>query len=144
MPQGNFKHKTALRGKSAPTALRVVRPTKKEPANNTDPPRIAVDQKQHKKFASVLELILRQFRHKKRTPMPKDLKPMLATLIDKPFDDEDWQFEIKWDGYRTLAYVSGGEVQLRSRNNHMFNDKYPTIVEALKEWPLNAVLDGEV
>src|SRR5215218_6287674 len=111
MPQGNFKQKTTLRQKSAPASLRIIRPIKKESSNMTSPPDVVIDLNGHKEYASTLKLILRHFSHKKRTPMPTDLKPMLATLIDKPFDDEDWQFEIKWDGYRTLAYINSGDVQ---------------------------------
>lgn len=37
--------------------------------------------------------------------MPKDITPMLATLVDSPFDKKDWIFEVKWDGYRTIAEV---------------------------------------
>jgi len=37
-----------------------------------------------------------------KSPMPREVKPMLATLIDAPFDGENWAFEIKWDGYRSL------------------------------------------
>ena len=40
---------------------------------------------------------------KKKTPMPHDLKPMLATLVDKPFDEPGWLYEVKWDGYRALG-----------------------------------------
>ena len=38
----------------------------------------------------------------KKTAMPKKISPMLATLVDKPFNEEGWIFEIKWDGYRAL------------------------------------------
>ena len=37
--------------------------------------------------------------------MPSDIKPMLTTVVDQPFSDEGWQFELKLDGYRTLAYL---------------------------------------
>ncbi len=40
-----------------------------------------------------------------KKPMPKDIPPMLATLVDKPFDEKGWSYEIKWDGYRALAYL---------------------------------------
>src|SRR5205823_358350 len=40
-----------------------------------------------------------------KTAMPHVVHPMLATLVDEPFDDDDWIFEIKWDGYRALAYI---------------------------------------
>ena len=39
----------------------------------------------------------------KRAKFPVKLSPMMATLVDKPFDNEGWQYEIKWDGYRTNA-----------------------------------------
>ncbi len=53
----------------------------------------------------------------KKTPIPQDLKPMLATLVDKPFDEPGWLYEVKWDGYRALVYLNNGEVEMRSRNN---------------------------
>jgi bifunctional non-homologous end joining protein LigD len=78
-----------------------------------------------------------------KKPMPKDISPMLATLVDKPFDDEGWSYEIKWDGYRTLAYLQKAKVTLRSRNNKSFEKYYP-IHDALKTWAVSAVLDGEI
>ena len=80
----------------------------------------------------------------KRAPFPSDLIPMLATVVDKPFDDENWIFEIKWDGYRALAYLKNGKIDLRSRSNLPYNDKFRTIVEALEDWKINAVVDGEI
>ncbi|MEP6675549.1 MAG: DNA ligase D [Ferruginibacter sp.] len=79
-----------------------------------------------------------------RSAFPKDVKPMLATLVDAPFDDAGWSYEIKWDGYRALAYLNKGKVELRSRNNKSFNEKFYTVYEALKQWPVNAVVDGEI
>ena len=43
--------------------------------------------------------------------MPHDIKPMLATLVDKPFDEPGWLYEVKWDGYRALVYLNNGEVR---------------------------------
>ena len=48
--------------------------------------------------------------------MKPDLRPMLATLTDKPFDDPDWIFETKWDGFRLMAEIKDGSVALYSRN----------------------------
>ncbi len=75
---------------------------------------------------------------------PSAIKPMLATLIKEPPDGDDWICEVKWDGYRTLAYINKGKVQLQSRNNNSFNEKFYPIVDALKQWDGQAVLDGEV
>ena len=52
-----------------------------------------------------------------KAPFPKDVQPMLATLVDKPFDEPGWNYEIKWDGYRAIAYIRNHTVQLISRNN---------------------------
>ncbi|MEJ7768569.1 MAG: DNA ligase D [Chitinophagaceae bacterium] len=76
--------------------------------------------------------------------IPTGIKPMLATLVDKPFDDPGWQYEVKWDGYRALAFINKGEVELLSRNNKSFNDKFYSIRNTLKTWKINAVLDGEI
>lgn len=76
--------------------------------------------------------------------IPVSVKPMLATLVDDPFDDPEWLYEIKWDGYRTIAFISMGDVQLQSRNNKSFTEKYYPVTNALKEWNVNAVIDGEI
>ncbi len=78
------------------------------------------------------------------SPMPRDVKPMLATLVDEPFDREGWLFEVKWDGYRAIAEVRQGDVRLYSRNLQPFNDRFPSIMEALPKIGLEAILDGEV
>ncbi|NGM63403.1 hypothetical protein G5B30_15945 [Sphingobacterium sp. SGG-5] len=80
----------------------------------------------------------------KKGKMPDKLKPMLATLVDKPFDDPDWVYEVKWDGYRALAYIKNGEVELSSRNIKSFTAKYYPITEVLEEWQADVVLDGEI
>lgn len=80
----------------------------------------------------------------KTAKFPKSIKPMLATLVDEPFDDPEWSYEVKWDGYRTVAYVQDGEVNLSSRNNKSFSEKYYPITAALQKWKRNAVLDGEI
>ncbi len=78
-----------------------------------------------------------------RLDMPREIKPMLAKEIEKPFDRKNWIFELKWDGYRTIAEIEAGNVRLYSRNNQPFNDKFAPIAESLKKFPGNAVLDGE-
>src|SRR4051812_15150871 len=75
---------------------------------------------------------------------PSSITPMLATLVNAPFDDANWLFEIKWDGYRALAFLNNGEVQLKSRNQKLFNDKFYPVYEELKRWKVNAIVDGEI
>ena len=72
------------------------------------------------------------------------VKPMLAKLHDKPFDDSDWAFEIKWDGYRAIAEIGKKEVRLYSRNGLSFEKDYPIIFDELKKIKMNIVLDGEI
>ena len=79
-----------------------------------------------------------------RSAMPKDLSPMLATLTDKPFDDPDWIYEVKWDGYRAVAFLNRKTVELKSRNSKSFDDKFYPVHQALAGLGLNAILDGEV
>src|SRR6185295_18668561 len=80
----------------------------------------------------------------KPSKIPTNISPMLATLIDEPFDKEGWQYEIKWDGYRTIAFCNKGKVELKSRNDKSFNQKFYPVYDAVKEWNINAVIDGEV
>lgn len=84
------------------------------------------------------------FKDLKSSSIPKDVKPMLATLVNKPFDSPDWLYEVKLDGYRALAFLDNNKINLLSRNNKLFNDKFYPIVHVLAEININAVLDGEI
>lgn len=75
---------------------------------------------------------------------PRDWRPQLATLADEPFDNDQWLFETKYDGYRALAQVEDGKVDLISRNGLSFNKKYAAIVKTLGEVAHDVILDGEV
>jgi bifunctional non-homologous end joining protein LigD len=77
-------------------------------------------------------------------PMPHSIKPMLATLIKKPFDDPDWIFEVKWDGYRAIAEIHDRDVLLYSRNLISFNKKFSPIADSLRKLKFEALLDGEI
>ncbi|MCX2494488.1 DNA ligase D [Pedobacter sp. PF22-3] len=79
-----------------------------------------------------------------KSAIPQGIKPMLATLVNEPFDDPDWQYEVKWDGYRALAFLNKGKVDLLSRNNKSFNEKFYPIYDLLSDWKINAVFDGEI
>jgi bifunctional non-homologous end joining protein LigD len=69
---------------------------------------------------------------------------MLASLYTQPFDDPDWIFEIKWDGYRAIADLRHKEVQLYSRNGISFAQKFHSIAEDLSAQSYDMVLDGEI
>jgi bifunctional non-homologous end joining protein LigD len=79
-----------------------------------------------------------------KTAMPGMVKPMLATLVDDPFDDPGWMFEVKWDGYRTISFIRNGNVFLQSRNGKNFTEKYYPVTESLGAWKFSAVVDGEI
>lgn len=79
-----------------------------------------------------------------KRPIDKTIKPMLATLVTEPPEAEDWVFEIKWDGYRALAFLDKGHISLRSRNDKSFDEKFYPIFEALGQWGIRAVIDGEI
>ena len=72
------------------------------------------------------------------------VKPMLATLVDHPVEGDDWLYEIKWDGYRAVAMLNKNNIELKSRNDKSFNEKFYPIFNALKEVGTNAILDGEI
>jgi bifunctional non-homologous end joining protein LigD len=77
-------------------------------------------------------------------PMQHNITPMLTTPAKEPFDHPDWVFEVKWDGYRAIAEIRDGGVSLYSRNGIPFDKKFFPVVEALRKFGFEAVLDGEV
>ncbi len=81
---------------------------------------------------------------KKIKIFPTDWRPQLATLADDAFDNDDWVFENKFDGYRALAQIQNGKVSLISRNGISFNLKYKEIVKTLEKVSTDLILDGEI
>ena len=79
-----------------------------------------------------------------KKPFYDQVKPMLATLVAEPFDEPGWVYEIKWDGYRAVAFMNNGKVAFKSRNDQSYNQKYYPIYEKLKELKINAIIDGEI
>jgi bifunctional non-homologous end joining protein LigD len=78
------------------------------------------------------------------SPIPKNIEPMLATLVNEPIDEKGWLYEMKWDGYRAVSYINNGTVNICSRNNKSFNKKYYPLHDELMTWNINAVVDGEI
>ncbi|VVO35053.1 DNA ligase D [Pseudomonas fluorescens] len=80
----------------------------------------------------------------RKAKLPELLKPELATLVDSA-PDGDWSYEIKFDGYRIMARVDHGEIQLFTRNGHDWTHKLPQQAAALAALGLeSAWLDGEM
>jgi bifunctional non-homologous end joining protein LigD len=77
--------------------------------------------------------------------MPRQLSPMLPSLLDKPFSNPNWLFEPKLDGYRVIATVQDREVRLSSRRGLDCSNEYPWLVDALRRQPYRDVIfDGEI
>lgn len=81
---------------------------------------------------------------KRAGALPEQFAPQLATLVDRA-PEGDWQYEIKFDGYRMLARIRDGEVRLFTRNGNDWTDRLPRQVKALQTLKLkDSWLDGEV
>jgi bifunctional non-homologous end joining protein LigD len=82
---------------------------------------------------------------KRSRPMPAFIPPMLATLVAAPFDDPDWSFEVKWDGFRVEAVVEGGAVRLWTRGQQDAARYFGPFLEP-PAWisARQAIVDGEV
>jgi bifunctional non-homologous end joining protein LigD len=90
-------------------------------------------------------LVLKNLRGAVKRPMPTVIHPMLASVTEKPFDDPNWFFEIKWDGYRAVAFFEEGRVRLVSRNQNDLTPRYPELkVLGDRVQAKTAILDGEV
>jgi bifunctional non-homologous end joining protein LigD len=71
-------------------------------------------------------------------------KPMLATLVDEPFDDKRWVFETKWDGFRLITEKRSHSVRLWSRSGVDVTTKYEVLLPALQKAEGSCVIDGEL
>ena len=81
----------------------------------------------------------------KRIKMPSTLAPQLATSRETAPRGEGWLHEIKWDGYRLIAFLEAGRATLRTRNGLDWTGKFPGIARAIESLPVaSAVLDGEL
>ncbi|MBV9175548.1 MAG: hypothetical protein JO297_00770 [Nitrososphaeraceae archaeon] len=80
---------------------------------------------------------------------PTAIKPMLATLIDQPFDNKDWVFEVKWDRVRAIVFLhkTKGILKIVSRNGKTITHRYPEFTESVNQLincKESIILDGEI
>ncbi len=77
---------------------------------------------------------------------PRRYRPMLATLAETVPHGDGWEYEVKFDGYRAVAYIRHGECSLVSRNDHDLTARFPEIAKAIAKAVKspNAVVDGEI
>lgn len=81
----------------------------------------------------------------RQAAFPADLKPQLAVLAKAAPKGDQWLHELKYDGYRMLAFIREGKPRLLTRTHQDWTDRYPSVVKALTQLPVNnCVLDGEV
>src|SRR5215204_5121171 len=73
------------------------------------------------------------------------IDPMLLLRTDTlPSDSERWEYQLKFDGYRAVAFKTGGRLYLRSRNDNDFSTRYAAVTKGLAKLPDETVIDGEV
>ncbi len=81
----------------------------------------------------------------RRAKQPTEFKPQLATLASRVPDGDVWLHELKFDGYRAVAFFENGKVRLVSRNGNDWTARFRNVADALETLPIkNAILDGEV
>ena len=123
------------------------KPRVKKNEKNRTVAAVSSDPAKQKKTSSVSSVssVVEALKGAVKRPMPTAISPMLATSVDDPFDDPEWLYEIKWDGYRAIAFISKGKVRLVSRNQNDLTAQYselhsiPSFIKAD-----TAVLDGEI
>jgi bifunctional non-homologous end joining protein LigD len=86
----------------------------------------------------------RSVRSRRNEKLKDFVKPMLASIHEEPFDDADWLFEVKWDGYRAIAEAGNEDPKLYSRNGLSFSGLYPPVANELKKFKDDIILDGEI
>ncbi len=81
----------------------------------------------------------------RKSAIPAQLEPMLATAVTKPPEGKNWLYEIKWDGIRALCLVKNGSLQIHSRRGNRCENQYPELRDLPAQLNVkNAWLDGEI
>jgi bifunctional non-homologous end joining protein LigD len=108
---------------------------------------VAEDGARTKQWVTPIERELEQHGMKAagKAPFPKIAQPMLATLVEHPFDNNDWLFELKLDGMRAIAEKNGDKLDMWTRSGKSLAYRFPTLAKALLALPADTVvLDGEI
>ena len=81
-----------------------------------------------------------------KKPLPKFIDPMMASVVRDPFDNTDWIFETKLDGFRAIAVIdSAGKARIWSRNRLSLETKFPMVLDVVNQLKLRStILDGEI
>ena len=81
----------------------------------------------------------------RRVISPESIEPMLCQTAEKAFSSPDWIFELKYDGFRMMAFGGAGEARLRYRSGQESTDRYPELTSSIRALPIpGLVLDGEI
>lgn len=86
---------------------------------------------------------MRVFYNRSNVPLPR-IQPLTLGRRVSAFSDPAWLYELKWDGFRSLAYVERGRSELWSRNDHKFAQFTPLCVSLASLTATDAILDGEI
>ena len=80
------------------------------------------------------------------TEEAREYRPMLATAVEQLPHGAEWRYEVKFDGYRALAYIRGGDCRLVSRNGNDLTERFAKVTQEVVKATKSphAVLDGEV
>src|SRR5262249_5132723 len=80
-----------------------------------------------------------------KTPLPEFIEPMKARLVEKAPPPGGWLYEIKFDGFRAMAFIQDSQVRLLSRNDKDLGGRFSKVVDALAQLDVrDAIIDGEI
>jgi bifunctional non-homologous end joining protein LigD len=148
------KNEDLLEDKKQNEEKRIKESFKRKEKNKID----FIDQKKSNNTLTDVSILPNQSQQNRFDEFPNKIKPMLSTLVDKPFDNKDWVFEIKWDGVRSILFFNKVKrtLEFRSRNDLLLTHRYPELVDALIlsstssntqltiKCETSAILDGEI
>jgi bifunctional non-homologous end joining protein LigD len=143
--KSNGQKNTAEKNEKATTRQAAAPAKLKPPTKSKTSSRSSASDSGPVKKNSKIGSALRSISGAEQRPMPNVIRPMLATIIEKPFDNPDWLFEIKWDGYRAVAFIDKGRARLVSRNQNDLTAQFSELAALPKQVNSErAILDGEI